>query len=112
MRWRDSFAFMKDQQAISGRTFKYLRSITHREGMLVSDQDIHDMGYRLTVISAVLTRSETLPKRDFDLDNREADALRAIREFPAAKTISARHVSQALGYASSRSGHQLLNRLI
>jgi hypothetical protein len=98
---------------LSTRAFKHLRRITNQNSLHSTDEEIHDMGRRLSVICAVLSKPGEAWKAHFDVTEQEAAALHAIKEAAGtSQAPSARNISRSLGYASSRSGHVLLRRLL
>jgi hypothetical protein len=110
----DSVRFMAKIQPLSRRAFKHLRKITRQAGIRVLEEDVHDMGRRLENICALLSKPDAPLKPDIDLTTQEIAAIRVIKQMvpDSRNRLSARKLSHALGYASSRSGHLLLHRLI
>lgn len=104
---------MTHEQPISNRTFKHLRKVTRQAGIQIPDEDVHDMGRRLESICFVLSKSDESSKPDLGLTDQEVAALQVIVDrVKASKLVSSRNISNALGYASSRSGHLLIQRLL
>ena len=101
---------------LSTRAFRFLRKLNRKSGLQHTDEDVHDMGARLLGLCHIATNAK----------NREVECLHALLTEPEAKALqvlheqfvctghisSARELSRALGYQSSRSGHVLLHCLL
>src|ERR1017187_1117340 len=100
---------------LSTKAFKHLRKIIRKSGIQHADQEIHDMGSRLLGLSIIAAGTKDREDKRLQalLTEPEIKALHALQEqFTATGRISsARELSHALGYQSSRSGHLLLHRL-
>ena len=100
---------------LSSNAFKFLRNISKKAGLVATDEEIHDMAIRLLTLCelASKTQDRQVPLNS-DLTEAETQAVTAIREhFTRTGNVpSARELSQAMGYRSSRSGHLLLKRLL
>ena len=100
---------------LSTRAFKFLRHISRRSGLQCADEEIHDMGIRLLTLCGIAAKveKERAPVL-LVLSESEARALKIIEQHFAAEghCPSARLLSRALGYRSSRSGHLMLQRLL
>ena len=104
---------MREIPQLSGRGFKHLRRIT-KPTKPASDEEIHDMGRRLLTLCGLLAENGEDQEPECELTEQEIAALQIIAN--RAETVegvpSARELSRALNYKSSRSGHQLLRRLM
>src|ERR1051325_780247 len=97
---------------LSTRAFKHLHKISRKAGLQSTDEGIHDIGIRLLGLCHIAA----------NVKNREDKALKNLLTEPEIKALdvlckqfivmgrllSARELSCALGYKSSRSGHLLL----
>src|SRR6266581_3165739 len=96
---------------LSTRAFKFLQRISRKSGLQYTNEDIHDMGTRLLGLCHVAARIKNREDGSLQvlLTEIEIKTLRILREQFAAtgRISSARELSQALGYRSSRSGHML-----
>jgi len=101
---------------LSTRAFKYLHKISRKAGLQNSDEEIHDLGVRLLGLCQIAINARNREEKLFQdlLTEPEIEAARCLREQLAitGRISSARELSRALGYQSSRSGHLLLHRLL
>ena len=100
---------------LSTRAFKFLQKTARKLGLQHNDEDVFEMGTRLLALSDVVSGFNEKENRfEILLNEQEINALRVLRnQFTLTGRIcSARELSRALGYQSSRSGHILLHRLI
>lgn len=101
---------------LSTREFKHLQKISQKAGLQNTDEEIHDMGVRLVGlchIAANVKNREDKALKDL-LTEPELKALEILRKQFATtgRLASARELSRALEYKSSRSGHLLLQSLL
>ena len=94
---------------LSTRAFKFLRKISRKSGLQHTDDEVHDIGVRLLSLCNIAANAK---KREAEhlqtlLTELEIKALRVLREQYAdtGRVSSVRELSRALGYQSSRSGH-------
>jgi len=101
---------------LSTRAFKYLHKISRKAGLQYSDEEVHDVGVRLLGLCHLAVNAKNREARHLRnlLTEVEIKAVRSLRERFAetGRLASARELSHALGYQSSRSGHLLLHRLL
>ena len=101
---------------LSTRAFKYLKKIDRNIGFQHSDEEFHEIGARLLHLCQVAVDSKEREARHLRdlLTEVEVKALRVLIEqsINTGRVCSARELSIALGYKSSRSGHLLLQRLL
>ncbi len=100
---------------LSTRAFKHLRKINRKSDLQATDEEIHDMGVRLLSLCHIAANAKNREEKSLQdlLTEPEMKALQILRqEFTiTGRLLSARRLSSALGYQSSRSGHLLLQRL-
>src|SRR4051812_22154852 len=97
---------MVNRASISTREFRHLWKITKAAGHALRDEEIYALATRILDLCKALTKK---PESALELTEQESKAFEIIKRIP---TISARSLSQKLGYKSSRSGHMLIQRLI
>jgi hypothetical protein len=101
---------------LSTRAFKYLQKINRKSGLETTDEVIFDMGARLLGLCEIVVSPRDREEQHLKnlLTEPETKALRILRRQFAAtgQLCSARELSRAMGYQSSRSGHLLLHRLL
>ena len=101
---------------LSTKAFTFLRKISRKSGLQYNDEEVHDMGVRLLSLCHIATSAKNREDERLQtlLTEPEIKALRMLHEqFAGTGRIpSARELSRALGYQSSRSGHVLLHRLL
>jgi hypothetical protein len=102
--------------ALSTRAFKYLRKIDRRIGLRHTDEEVHEIGARLLHLCHVAVDSKERETKRLQnlLTEVEVRALHVLREqlVITGRLCSARELSRALGYQSSRSGHLILKSLL
>lgn len=101
---------------LSTRAFKHLRRINQKTGLQSTGEEIHDMGTRLLglchIAAHVKSREEKATKDLLTEPELRALQLLGQQFVILGRLLSARELSAALGYRSSRSGHQLKQRLL
>jgi hypothetical protein len=102
--------------SLSTRAFKHLRKLNRKSGLQSTDVEIHDMGVRLLGLCHIAAHVKDREEKALQdlLTVAERKALQILRQqfITAGRLSSARELSAALGYKSSRSGHLLLQRLL
>ena len=105
-----------DKFNLSERAFAELKIIAKDEyGETLSDEEIHDMGFRLLHLFDLLQPKETIePGGRIQVTEQEQKVLTYIRDtLDAGKTFpSVRDIARAAGFRSSRSGFRMLQKLI
>ena len=100
---------------LSRRAFRHLRLLDQKLGLGHTDAEIYELGARLVNLCHVATEVEEIEARRLRklLTDTEVKAVNVLREHLAGtgRLCSARELSRALGYQSSRSGFLLLQRL-
>ena len=101
---------------LSTRAFKYLRKCDRRVGLRHTDEEIHEIGARLLHLCHVAVEAKEREAREIRslLTDTEVKAVRILKErfITNGQLCSARELSRALGFQSSRSGHLILQRLL
>jgi hypothetical protein len=100
---------------LSTRTFKHLRKISRKSGFQAADEEIIDMGIRLLnlcqIAANVKNREERAVKDLLTKPEMEALGILRLQFTVTGRLLSARELSSAMKYQSSRSGHLLLQGL-
>src|ERR1019366_9980965 len=101
---------------LSIRAFKFRRTIGRKSGLQDTDEEIHDMGARLLSLCHIAANAKDSvdDRHQTLLSEPEIKALRMLHEqfTHTGRVATARELSRALGYQSSRSGHVLLHCLL
>jgi len=101
---------------LSARAFKYLRKCDRMVGIQHTDEEVHEIGARLLHLCHVAVEAKEKDAKGLRglLTEVEIRALRVLNGnlVSTGQLCSARELSRALGFQSSRSGHLILQRLL